>query len=75
MAIDESGLIYIKHCSLEAEPMDAIVVFDPAGHQLGRIPFPYRPSNCSFGGADRRTLYVTTLHAAYALSVPTPGLP
>jgi hypothetical protein len=31
VAIDESGLIYIKHRSLEAEPMDAIVVFDTEG--------------------------------------------
>ena len=31
VAIDEAGLIYIKHRSTAAEPMDAIVVFDPAG--------------------------------------------
>ena len=31
VAIDESGLIYIKHRSTAAEPMDAIVVFDPDG--------------------------------------------
>ena len=31
VAIDEAGLIYIKHRSSAAEPMDAIVVFDPAG--------------------------------------------
>ena len=42
---------------------------------LGRIPFPAAPSNCTFGGADRRTLYVTTLHALYEVRVPTPGLP
>jgi hypothetical protein len=31
VAVDEAGLIYIKHRSTAPEPMDSIVVFDPAG--------------------------------------------
>jgi hypothetical protein len=31
VAIDEAGLIYIKHRNRATVPMDAIVVFDPAG--------------------------------------------
>jgi hypothetical protein len=31
VAIDEAGLIYIKHRSMASEPLDAIVVFDPQG--------------------------------------------
>jgi DNA-binding beta-propeller fold protein YncE len=31
VAVDEAGLIYVKHRSLGSEPMDSIVVFDPAG--------------------------------------------
>ena len=31
VAIDESGLIYVKHRATTPEPMDAIVVFDPDG--------------------------------------------
>lgn len=31
VAIDREGLIYVKHRTLSAEPMDSIVVFDPAG--------------------------------------------
>lgn len=31
VAVDEAGMIYVKHRSDAAEPMDAIVVFDPAG--------------------------------------------
>lgn len=31
VAVDEAGLIYIKHRNRAAEPMDAIVVFDTAG--------------------------------------------
>jgi hypothetical protein len=31
VAVDEAGLIYIKHRATTPEPMDAIVVFDPDG--------------------------------------------
>src|SRR3954471_4369732 len=31
VAVDEAGLIYIKHRNNAADPMDAIVVFDPTG--------------------------------------------
>jgi gluconolactonase len=72
ICVDDAGDLYVTN---NDDAVKAIVVFDSAGHSLGRIPLPYRPSNCTFGGLDRRTLYVTTLHAVYALSVPTPGLP
>jgi gluconolactonase len=55
--------------------VSAIVVLDSAGRFAGRIPFPAPPSNCTFGGADRRTLYVTTLHTLYEVPMVTPGLP
>jgi hypothetical protein len=31
VAVDSAGLVYIKHRNRAPEPMDAIVVFDPAG--------------------------------------------
>lgn len=34
VAVDEAGLIYIKHRSKVAQPVDAIVVFDPAGKSV-----------------------------------------
>jgi gluconolactonase len=72
ICVDDAGNLYIANNSDEIK---AIEVFDPAGELLGRIPFPSAPSNCTFGGADRRTLYVTTLHAVYEVRVPVPGLP
>jgi gluconolactonase len=72
ICIDDTGNLYVANNSDEIK---AIEVFDPAGQLLGRIPFPVAPSNCTFGGADRRTLYVTTLHAVYEVRVPVPGLP
>ncbi len=72
ICVDDSGNLYVANNSDEIR---AIEVFDAAGHPLGRISFPVAPSNCTFGGPDRRTLYVTTLHALYAVRVPMPGLP
>jgi gluconolactonase len=72
ICVDDAGDLYV---AANDDDLKAIVVFDPSGRQLGRIPFPVRPSNCTFGGADRRTLYVTTLHAIYEVAMPTPGLP
>jgi gluconolactonase len=72
ICVDDAGNLYVANNSDEIK---AIEVFDAAGQPMGRIPFPTAPSNCTFGGADRRTLYVTTLHAVYEVRVPIPGLP
>jgi gluconolactonase len=72
LCVDDRGRVYVTNNSTE---VSAILVFDSAGHFVERIPFPVPPSNCTFGGADRRTLYVTTLHAIYEVPMGTPGLP
>jgi gluconolactonase len=72
ICVDDTGNLYVANNSDEIR---AIEVFEPTGQLLGRIPLPAAPSNCTFGGADRRTLYVTTLHAVYEVRVSTPGLP
>jgi len=72
LCVDDSGRIYVANNSAE---VSAIVVFEPDGRFAGRIPMPSPPSNCTFGGADRRTLFITTLHALYEARTATPGLP
>jgi gluconolactonase len=72
LCVDDVGRVYVTNNS---DDVSAIVILDNQGHFAGRIPFPARPSNCTFGGKDRRTLYVTTLHAIYEVRVGTPGLP
>ncbi len=72
LCVDDRGRVYVTNNSTAA---NAIVVLDSAGHFVERILFPAPPSNCTFGGADRRTLYVTTLHALYEVPMTTPGLP
>ena len=72
ICVDDVGNLYVTN---NADDIRAIVVFDPAGRALGRIALPSAPSNCTFGGPDRRTLYVTTLHAIYEARMPIAGLP
>jgi gluconolactonase len=72
LCTDDRGRIYVTNNS---DDVSAIEVFDSDGHYAGKIAIPKPPSNCTFGGADRRSLYVTTLHAVYEVRVETPGLP
>jgi gluconolactonase len=72
LCVDDAGRLYVTNNSAD---VSAIVVFAPDGQLVGRIPVPFPPSNCTFGGPDRRTLYVTTLHAIYQARTTTPGLP
>lgn len=72
LCVDDSGRVYVTNNSAE---VSAIEVFERDGRFAGRIPFPTPPSNCTFGGADRRTLYVTTQHAIYEVPMATAGLP
>ncbi|MEP6653967.1 MAG: SMP-30/gluconolactonase/LRE family protein [Myxococcales bacterium] len=72
ICVDDTGNLYITN---NADDVKAILVFDPTGQSRGRIAIPQAPSNCTFGGPDRRTMYVTTLHAVYQVRMSVPGLP
>jgi sugar lactone lactonase YvrE len=72
LCVDDLGRVYVTNNSADTS---AIVVFERDGGYAGRIPLPAPPSNCTFGGTGRRTLYVTTLHAIYEARSETPGLP
>lgn len=72
LCVDDRGRVFVTNNSDE---VSAVVVLDEDGRPAGKIVIPARPSNCTFGGKDRRTLYVTTLHAIYEVRVDTPGLP
>jgi gluconolactonase len=50
---------------IDTDP-DGGAPLDPAGKG---------PSNISFGGDDGKTMYITTLHAIYKVTVPTAGKP
>jgi len=52
-----------------------IWVFLPDGSQLGTIRTPEVTANLAFGGADLKTLFLTSSTSVYTLRVKTPGLP
>ncbi len=66
MTLDSEGRLYVTTLS-------GIQVFDRAGHSLGTISVPNKPSNLAFGGADRRTLYITAGDSLFRLSMQSRG--
>jgi len=63
MAVDDAGNLYV---TVKA----GVQVFDKAGAKLGTITVPApQPTNCTFGGSDRKTLFIT----ANAPAVPVDG--
>lgn len=68
MAVDESGNLFIA-----SYDGGAIEVFAPDGEQWGIIDLPASTSNCAFGDANGRTLYITTGPALYRVTLSHPG--
>lgn len=67
---DCAGNLYVTNSG-------AVVVLDPTGDEIGRLTAP-GATNVAFGGADGRTLYVTSLGDPPALRtaiLDIPGLP
>jgi gluconolactonase len=65
LALDEKGNLYLT--------TDAIVVYSPTGEKIARIETPEKPSNLKFGGADRRTLFITARTGFYSLRMQVRG--
>jgi gluconolactonase len=66
LTVDTNGNLYITSAM-------GLQVFDPQGTLLGIIEFPEQPANVTFGGPDRRTLYVTARTSLYAASMHAQG--
>ena len=52
---------------------DGIHVLDPDGVELGRIVLPEEASNCTFGGAEGRRLFVTATSTLWSIEVGIRG--
>jgi gluconolactonase len=52
-----------------------IWVLDPDGRKLGIVRMPEKTANCAWGGADRRTLYVTASTSLYRIRTNVTGAP
>jgi gluconolactonase len=50
-----------------------IYFFTPEGKKLGVIPTPEDPNNCCFGGAERKTLYITAGKSLYRVNLTLTG--
>lgn len=60
MTVDALGNLYVTRPG-----SNAVQVLTAAGQSLGVINFAEAPSNCAFGGADMKTLYVTARTSIY----------
>jgi len=70
MAIDKAGNIY---ATAGLGKTAGVSVFTPTGKKIGFIPTPETPTNCVFGGADRKMLYITAGRSLYRVEVNAEG--
>lgn len=82
MALDSEGRIFatagFNHPKPPAETNTkykaGVYIFSPEGELLDRIPVPADMiTNCTFGGEDLRTLFVTAGHKLWSIRVQQPG--
>lgn len=66
MALDEKGNIYATYST--------VVVISPEGALKERIEVPEHPANCTFGGADLSTLFITARTSLYKIPMKVKGL-
>lgn len=67
LTVDCAGNLYVTSGTVE--------VFAPNGDRLGEITLDGSPSNVAFGGADRKTLYITAGSRLYEIKLAVPGFP
>jgi len=67
MTMDRQGNVYCTGGG-------GIWVISPKGEHLGTIPVPEVPANCTFGGPDNKTLYITARTSVYRIDLLIPGL-
>jgi len=70
MSIDIKGNIY---ATAGAGKTAGVTIFNPEGKKIGFIPTPEDPSNCVFGGEDRRMLYITAGRSLYRIQLTIDG--
>jgi gluconolactonase len=70
MAIDVKGNVY---ATAGKGKTSGVYVFSPDGKRLAFIATPEVPTNCVFGGRDRKMLYVTAGRSLYRIPVEMEG--
>jgi len=67
MKVDRKGNVY-------STGPGGIWIFSPEGKALGTILVPERTANVNWGGADRKTLYITASSSIYRVTLKVPGV-
>jgi gluconolactonase len=67
MKLDTQGNVY-------STGPGGVWIFSPEGKPLGVILLPERGSNVNWGGADRKTLYITASSSIYRVTLKVPGI-
>lgn len=65
MTMDSKGNVYLT--------FGAVHVVSPNGDQIGKIITPEGPANVTFGGKDKKTLFITARTSLYAIRMKVPG--
>lgn len=66
MTLDSQGNVYLTG--------RGVTVFNPAGEQILQIPVNQRwTANVTFGGEDRKTLFITAMNSVYTLAMNVQG--
>jgi gluconolactonase len=68
MCIDVAGNLFVTSAT-------GVRAFGPDGRDWGTITVPKQPANCTFGGSDYRTMYITAQEGLYRVSMTIPGVP
>jgi gluconolactonase len=66
MTLDENGNVYLT--------AEAISIYDPSGRLVKTINIPERPSNVTFGGKDKKTLFITARKSLYSIKMTSQQL-
>jgi gluconolactonase len=67
MKVDRKGNLY-------STGPGGVWIFSPEGKALGVILTPERAANVNWGGADRKTLYITASSSIYRVTLKMPGV-
>lgn len=66
MKVDSQGNVYV--CTYAG-----LQIFNAKGAFVGIINLPTYPVNCAFGGADMKTLYITSYNKIYSIRTNVRG--
>lgn len=67
MKVDTEGNVY---CAC----LGGVMVFDRSGKHLGTLATAEQPTNCAFGDADWKSLYITCRPSLYRVRLSVPGI-